>query len=179
LVVSKKIYTFAIVMKKLSFIFLLSFILVACSKEKITPGSYTQGQPQPEDTTSWQSLYEDAGVLPSWGNVNQTNELVGTTWVLTHLQIGLTTQPLPIDTVRFINNIHYTINSGAVRTYQLSVGVATSSKSLTLNYHFPFGSGNYKGEVASTFVSDGVIYNCEFYNTNTSTMMVRASFVKI
>ena len=166
-------------MKNLSFIFLFGFILVSCSKEDMTPGSYKPSQPEPEDTTSWQSLYQDAGTLPNWSGGNQSNELVGTTWVLTHLQIGLTTQPLPIDTIRFINNIYYTINSGAVRTYQLSAGVATSSKSLTLNYHYPFGSGNYKGEVASTFVSDGVIYNCEFYNTNTSTMMVRATFIKL
>lgn len=166
-------------MKNLGFIFLLSVILVSCSKEDMTPGSYKPSQPPDQDTTSWQSTYEDAGTLPNWGSGSQTNELVGTTWVLTHLQIGLTTQPLPIDTIRFVNNIYYTINSGSVRTYQLSSGVATSSKSLTLNFHYPFGSGNYKGEVSPTFVSDGVIYNCEFYNTNTSTMMVRASFIKL
>ena len=166
-------------MKNLGFIFLLSVILVSCSKEDMTPGSYKPSQPPAQDTTSWQSTYEDAGTLPNWGSGSQTNELVGTTWVLTHLQIGLTTQPLPIDTIRFVNNIYYTINSGSVRTYQLSSGVATSSKSLTLNFHYPFGSGNYKGEVSPTFVSDGVIYNCEFYNTNTSTMMVRASFIKL
>jgi hypothetical protein len=166
-------------MKNLRFIFLLSVILVSCSKEDMTPGSYKPSQPPPQDTTSWQSTYEDAGTIPNWGSGSQTNELVGTTWVLTNLQIGLTTQPLPIDTIRFVNNIYYTINSGSVRTYQLSSGVATSSKSLTLNFHYPFGSGNYKGEVSPTFVSDGVIYNCEFYNTNTSTMMVRASFIKL
>jgi hypothetical protein len=166
-------------MKNLGFIFLLSVILVSCSKEDMTPGSYKPSQPPPQDTTSWQSTYEDAGTIPNWGSGSQTNELVGTTWVLTNLQIGLTTQPLPIDTIRFVNNIYYTINSGSVRTYQLSSGVATSSKSLTLNFHYPFGSGNYKGEVSPTFVSDGVIYNCEFYNTNTSTMMVRASFIKL
>jgi len=172
-------------MKTVSTLFAVLFgVLVmtgfaSCKKEVITPGNYILGQPS-VDTTNWQSLYGDSGTVPTWSNNSSTpNELVGTKWVLTYLQIGFSTPPLSVDTIYFVNNTEYTINTGAVRTYQLSVGVTLSSKSLTLNYHYPFGSGNYTGEVASTFVSDGVILNTEFLNTNSSTTTVRASFLKL
>ncbi len=159
---------------------LLLFIisLISCSKEPITPGNYTISE-EYLDTSSWQTGYKSGGVLPIWTDSLDSNELVGTRWVLTYLQVGFSNPPLPIDTVYFINNVKYTINSGSQRTYQLSSGITTSSKTLVLNYHYPFGSGNYVGQVASTFVSDGVILNCEFKNTNTTTTVVRASFSKL
>lgn len=148
----------------------------SCTKEPI--GHYELADPI-VDTSHWQNDYSNGGDLPTWGTGGQDNELVGTTWVLTYLQIGFSIPPLPIDTVRFLTNTNYTINSGSVRTYQLTNNVTLSSKTLTLNYHYPFGSGNYSGEVASTFVSDGVILNCEFLNINSTTTTVRASFQKI
>lgn len=160
--------------------FLITSLFGSCKKEEITPGNYTTTVP-PVDTTNWQTSYTNGGTIPSWGNgtSNDTNEVVGTVWVLTYLQIGFSTPPLPVDTIRFIDNITYTINGGGGKPYTLTSGVATSSKSLTLNYHYPFGSGNYVGQVSSTFVTDAVILNCEFINTNTTTTTVRASFAKI
>lgn len=159
--------------------FLLASLFTSCKKEEITLGNYTLGN-QPSNTNNWQTQYSNGGVVPNWGGSGSVpNEVVGTRWVLTYLQVGLATPPLPVDTIYFVDNVNYTINSGSYRTYQLSNGVTTSSKTLTLNYHFPFGSGNYSGEVAPTFVSDGVILNCEFHNTNTTTTTVRASFLKI
>jgi len=154
------------------------FSIYSCKKE-VTPGNYTLGQPT-TDTTTWQWQYTYGGVLPNWGSGSLTNELVGTKWVLTYLQIGFSTPPLPIDTIRFVNNVNYTINNdGITRTYQLYNGVTVSSKTLVLNNHYPFGSGNYSGQVSSTFVAEGIILNCEFVNTNTTTTTVRASFLKL
>ncbi len=166
-------------MKNIILGFILSiFLLASCKKDSITPGNY-KTTPAPIDTNHWQNQYTNGGVLPTNTSNSGANEVVGTTWVLTYLQIGFSTSPLPIDTIRFITNNQYSINSGAVRPYNLSTSAGVSSKSLTLNYHYPFGSGNYSGQVASTFVADGVILNCEFVNTNTSTTKVRASFKKI
>lgn len=165
-------------MNKLIFLFGLIMLFASCKKDEITPGNY-KTSPPPVDTSHWQNQYGNGGTLPTWTSGSDTNVAVGTTWVLTYLQVGFSTPPLPIDTIRFINNNSYTINGGSVRPYTLTAGVATSSKSLTLNYHFPFGSGNYVGQVATTFVTDGVILNCEFVNTNTTTTTVRASFSKI
>ncbi len=155
----------------------LAILLFSCKKEPITPGNYTTTAPLP-DTSHWQNQYGNGGTLPTWGNGNSNNELVGTKWVLTNLQTGFSTM-LPIDTIRFISNTYYTINSGAVKTYQFSSGVASNSKTLTLNYHFPFGSGNYSGEVASTFVTDSVMNNVEFKNIQNTATIVRAWFVRI
>jgi len=156
----------------------ISILLISCQKEEITPGNYHLGQ-QTIDTTTWKYVYNNGGVVPSWGNTSDSNELIGTRWVLTYLQIGFSTPPLPPDTLNFISVSKYTINDGSERPYQLSNNVATNSKTLTLYFHYPFGSGNYAGQVASTFVSDGVILNCEFKNINTPTTVVRASFSKI
>ena len=160
------------------FILILSCVcFISCKKEEITPGNYQTTQPVTE-TTNWQDQYGNGGTVPTWTN-SDTNEIIGTTWVLTFLQIGFSTPPLPIDTIRFINTTTYTINGGTPKPYTLTTGVGVNSKSLTLNYHYPFGSGNYVGEVASSFVSDGVILNCEFTNTNTTTTTIKASFIKL
>lgn len=159
-------------------IILLGSLFTSCKKDNITPGNYKTVTP-PIDTTHWQTQYSNGGTVPTWNAGGDTNVAVGTTWVLTYLQVGFSTPPLPIDTIRFISNTSYTINNGGAKPYTLTAGVATSSKALTLNYHYPFGSGNYVGQVSSTFVTDGVILNCEFVNTNTTTTTVRASFTKL
>ena len=157
---------------------LIIFLGVSCRKNTITPGNYI-AKPELKDTTRWQTNYTNGGVIPTTNLSTTPNEFVNTKWVLTYLQIGFSTPPLPVDTVFFIDNNHYTINSGSYRTYQLYSGVTLSSKTLLLNYHYPFGSGNYSGQVASTFVTDGVILNTEFVNTNSLTIKVKASFLKI
>ena len=166
-------------MKKIITLVSIICLVYSCKKEAITPGNY-KVVPTQQDTSHWQSQYSSGGVLPNWGGgSNVNNEVYGTKWVLTYLQVGFSSPPLPIDTILFVNNTHYTINSGAVKPYTLTSGVGVSSKSLTLYYHYPFGSGHYSGQVSSSFVSDGVILNCEFVNINTSTTKVRASFNKI
>ena len=152
-------------------------LLLSCKKDAITPGNYTT-TPATPDTSHWQNQYTSGGTLPTWTTGITNNELVGTTWVLTNLQTSFSSV-LPIDTVRFIDNTYYTINSGAVKTYQLSSGVASNSKTLTLNFHFPFGSGNYSGEVASTFVTDKAMNNVEFKNIQTTSTTVRAWFIRL
>ncbi len=156
---------------------ILGFLIYSCKKDTITPGNYGQPIPPPIDTTHWQNQYTNGGTTPNFGS-NITTELVGTIWVLTKLQTGFSSS-LPIDTVRFIDNTNYTINGGAVKPYQLTSGVASNSKTLTLNYHYPFGSGNYAGEVAGTFVTDSVIDNVEFKNIQTTSTTVRAWFKRI
>ena len=166
-------------MKNILFLLIFGLLLTSCKKDTITPGNYQAGTQPTNPPSNWQSGYGNGGVLPPWGNTTSNNEVVGTTWVLTYLKIGFATPPLPADTIRFTTNTSYTINGGAVRSYQLSSGVTLSSKTLTQNYHYPFGSGNYAGEVATTFVADGVILNCQFKNINSTTENIFASFKKI
>ncbi len=156
---------------------MLLMALLSCKKDTIIPGNYTTTTPK-QDTSHWQNQYGNGGTLPTWGNSGANNELVNTMWALIQLQTAFS-NVLPVDTVRFIDNTNYTINGGAVRTYQLSAGVASNSKTLTLNYHFPFGSGNYSGEVAPTFVTDSVMNNVEFKNIQNTSTTVRAWFARI
>ncbi len=168
-------------MKKIVIIISLIGLFVACKKnplEPITPGSYSLAPTKEKDTTTWVWQYVDSGVLPSWGNVSKYNELVGTVWVLKKVVTDFATS-YPNDTIRFVDNTFYTINNKAVIPYQFSAGVGTTSKTLTLNYFYPFGSGHYSGQLSQNFVTDGVINNAEFKNIETTNGLVRAWFEKI
>lgn len=172
------------VIKSVGFIILISFglflflsLFASCKKEPITPGNYQAGKVPPEDTTTWQWQYGNGGTLPNW-NGNQLYDLVGTKWVLTKVVTGFATT-YPNDTIKFINNNNYVLNSNAARPYQISAGVASTNKTLTLYYFYPFGGSHYSGEVGQFFVTDGVINNCEFMNIQNSTSTVRAWFVKL
>ena len=158
-------------------LFLILSLFVSCSKEPITPGSYQAGTLPVEDTTTWQWQYSNGGTLPNWG-INQGNDLVGTKWVLTKVMSGFATT-YPNDTIVFVSSTNYTCNNNAVRPYQLTAGVASTNKTLSLYYFYPFGGSHYSGEVGQFFVSDGVINNCEFINIQNTTSKIKAWFVKI
>jgi hypothetical protein len=162
-------------------LFIISLCVVTClflaSCKKITPGSYAQNEPKPEDTTTWEWKYTYKGTLPNWGG-STNNELVGTRWVLTKVVTAFATS-YPNDTIEFVSNNQYKCNFYALRTYTLTAGVASTNKTLTLNYFLPFGGSHYSGEVGQYFVSDGQINNAEFKNIQNSTATVRAWFLKL
>ena len=153
------------------------FLLGSCKKDTITPGNYQAGTTPVKDTTTWQWQYSNGGTLPNWSN-NQANELAGTKWVLTKIVTGFATS-FPNDTIEFINSNNYVMNGNAARPYQLTAGVASTNKTLTLYYFYPFGGSHYSGEVGQFFVSDGLIDNCEFTNIQNTTSKCRAWLVKI
>ena len=157
---------------------LISFLLASCSKDPITPGNYQAGTPTPPDTTNWQDQYGNGGTLPNWGTTPTSNELVGTKWVLNKTVTAFATS-YPNDTIRFVSNTEYTLNGGAVRPYQLSAGVASTNKTLSLYFFQPFGGSHYSGQVGYYFVSDGVITQAEFHNIQNTTQTVMAWFTKI
>ena len=115
---------------------LFLFLSLFASCKKITPGSYSQNQPKPADTTTWEWKYTYKGVLPNWGG-STNNELVGTKWVLTKVVTAFATS-YPNDTIQFVTNTQYKCNFYALRTYTLTAGVASTNKTLTLNYFLPF-----------------------------------------
>jgi hypothetical protein len=160
----------------ITFLIILTFVSLfsSCKKSEITPGNYKTVTPV--DCTPTEPNYANGGTTPT--NTPTNNQAIGTKWVLTYFKSGFSTPPLPSDTIRFIDNTYYTINSGAVKKYTLTSGVTLSSLSLTLDYHYPFGSGNYTGEISSTFVTDGVMYNIVFINTNSTTPNITAVFKK-
>lgn len=156
----------------------LAVLIVSCEKEPITPGNYSAGTPTPPDTTTWQWQYGNGGTLPNWGSGTQTNELVGTVWVLTKVVNGFATS-YPNDTIKFVNNTNYTLNNGAVRPYQLSSSAGSTNKTLALYYFAPFGGSHYSAQVGFYFVSDGFMNNAEFTNIQNTTATTRAWFVKL
>ena len=157
---------------------LICLLLTSCSKEEITPGNYQAGTQPIVSTTNWQDQYGNGGTLPNWTSGTTNNELVGTTWVLTKVMSGFATT-YPNDTIRFVNNNSYTLNNGAIRPYQLTSGVASTNKTLSLYYFQPFGGSHYSGEVGFYFVSDGVINQAEFLNIQNNTSTIKAWFIKI
>jgi hypothetical protein len=159
---------------KAFFVALIIGVLASC--KGITPGNYEPNSPLPPDTSHWQNQYTNGGLLPV--GATTSSPLIGTTWVLTKFVAGFSTS-FPNDTLRFIGQSTYTINGGSERPYQLTAGVASTNKSLSLYYFSPFGGSHYSGQVGYTFISDGFIDNAEFKNIQNSTSKIRAWFVKI
>lgn len=155
------------------------FSLSSCKKE-ITPGNYTLGE-ETLDTTTWQWQYANGGTLPNWGN-GSNNELYDTKWVVLRYNIGGFSMAYPNDTIRFVDNSHYTLNNGLVAdylTYQISPITGSTNKTLTLNFFSTFGGSNYSGQVGQYFVSQALsseipitFINMQF-NTTTNAWFIR------
>jgi hypothetical protein len=104
--------------------------------------------------------YVNGGVLNTTTTVS--NNLTGTKWVITkYVQNFVTTYVT--DTLSFISQTLYKINSSTTRNYSLSGVVGNNMKSLSL-YSFTTLGGDWSGQVQSTFISDGVINNALFTN---------------
>jgi len=162
------------VMKNLFIVLLVVLALSSCKKDDF--GQYKQVPEtvynQPEDSTA----YTYGGTLPSSGNA--TNALVGTKWVLTEY-LSAFAHEYPNDTIEFVTINQYTINGGAVRTYQLNSLPLSTNFDLSLYFFFPFGGSHYSGEVGGTFIDDGEINNVEFINIQNSSSTIKAWFQKI
>ena len=159
-------------MKKL--LFAVSVILAFASCEKEDFGQYSQ-QLEPEDNPPT-TVYTYGGTLPSTGTVS--NDLVGTTWVLTKYVSAFATE-YPYDTIAFVSNNEYTINGGAVRTYQLNSLPLSNNFDLSLYFFFPMGGSHYSGEVGGTFIGDGEINNVQFQDIQNEGNTILTWFTKI
>ncbi len=147
---------------------ILLLLLTGCTKEVITPGNY---YPKAEliDSSKWQDDYVNGGVIPTFGNNNiQSNELVGTTWVLTKIltNYGVT---LLSDTLHFLSNGRYYVNSDSLTIahyslYQVQNYMTLEFKPLIpMNYMFcktsNLGVGFANGQQIIS------VYFTNYYNT--------------
>jgi hypothetical protein len=159
-------------MKKLLFVVSVILIFASCKKEEF--GQYNQVL-EPVDNLPT-TTYVYGGTLPSTGTVS--NDLVGTTWVLTKYVSAFATE-YPYDTIAFVSNNEYTINGGAVRTYQLNSLPLSNNFDLSLYFFFPMGGSHYSGEVGETFVGDGEINNVQFQDLQNEGNTILTWFTKI
>jgi hypothetical protein len=88
------------------------------------------------------------------------NDIVGTKWVVTKFYDGFSNN-YPNDTLYFVNNTQYTINSGTPKSYNLTTGLGSNMTTLNLYGFYTIG-GDYSGMVPNTFVSDGQINSVSF-----------------
>ena len=153
--------------------------LLGCTKDVITPGNY---YPKAEliDSTKWQDDYVNGGVIPTFGNNNtQSNELVGTTWVLTKIQTAFVTTILS-DTLHFITNTKYYLNSDS--TYKPTYGLYAAQNNVTLEFK-PLVSMNYvqcsTNQLGVGFANGPQIIGVEFVNLYNTTTTFKAWFTKI
>lgn len=117
------------------------FLLFSCAKEPITPGNYGM-EPEKKDTTSWQSKYIDGGATPNSGWVTQTtkNDLFGTDWrIIDLVYTNGYNPPFNQDTIHFINNTNYTINSDTTQ-YTYSFYTTMGNATLTFNEFKPINT---------------------------------------
>jgi hypothetical protein len=112
--------------------------------------------------------YTYSGII---GNPTNTSpSLVGTKWIITkYIQNFVPTYPN--DTIVFVSNTKYTINSGSLRNYSLSSIVGNNMSSLAL-YSFTTMGGDWSGQVQNTFINDWVINNSVFTNIMSSGQQV-------
>ena len=155
-------------------ILILSTILIFTSCEKEPYGQYHTA-PEEISANDPNGGFIYNGTLPTNTAVN---DLIGTKWLLVKYVTAFATD-FPNDTIDFVSPNTYTINSGAVRTYQLSVLPLSTNYDLSLYYFFPFGGSHYSGEVGATFIGDGEINNAEFMDIQNSSSTIRAWFTKL
>jgi hypothetical protein len=161
-------------MKNLIIVILAIISLSSCTKE-----DFGQYHSEPENTYNDphdSTIYVYGGTLPNSGT--STNDLVGTKWVLTKYVSAFATE-YPNDTLDFVSANTYTLNGGAVRTYQLASIPSSTNFNLSLYFFFPFGGSHYSGDVGGMFVQDGEINNSEFQDIQNSSSTIRAWFMKI
>lgn len=163
-------------MKNLLFLaIIIGLFTTSCKKEEF--GYVDVGEDSTYvDTTAWDADYADGGTLQN--GTGAENELVGTKWVLVKYVSAFATE-YPNDTIEFVSQNDYTINGGAVRTYQLSSIPSSTNYDLQLNFFFPFGGSHYSGQVGGYFVEDGLISNTEFIDIQNTSATIRAWFEKI
>jgi len=136
----------------------LVVLLSSCTKEDY--GQYHEVPENPtEDTTSWEAAYQNAGTLPV-NAVNDTNNLAGTTWVLTEYREGnFTTITLnPPDTLVFIQEHMYSYN-GQIYTY----GLYSSGNVWKLDLYDSMRFGYISGSIPGSFMRLGEFYLKKFY----------------
>jgi len=162
-------------MKRFLMLVLLSLIIailaMSCQKDEITSPYGQVPEEVPVDTTTW----TDGGTITT-GN-DTLNDLIGTTWVLTKYVTAFAVET-PYDTIRFISNNEYTLNSGTARAYRLSNIPLSTNKELSLYFFVPFGGSHYSGQVGKYFIDDGIISNVEFTDIQNTSMTIQAWFQK-
>jgi hypothetical protein len=121
-------------MKQLLIILSLALSFTSCKKYE---GNYQQ-VPDPVDTTSWQDGYQDGGVLPGGGTATQ-NPLVGTSWALTEMMVGVSVTTLN-DTIHFTTNTSYYINSDSLDIKQYQYYVTQNLVTLTFHNFTPINA---------------------------------------
>jgi hypothetical protein len=153
---------------------LMVFLLASCAKEDF--GQYDTVQEPINNNISDTTSYVYGGTVPN-GN-NASNDLIGTKWVLTKYVSAFATES-PNDTIEFVSANRYTINGGAVRTYQLSSSPNSTNYQLSLYFFFPFGGSHYTSQVGHYFIEDGEVNNVDFIDNQNINTTIKAWFVRI
>jgi len=129
------------------------------------------------DTTDWHDKYDNGGSLTN--DIDNTNELLGTKWVLTEYRVGFGPIQHPYDTIYFRTSNTYNVNDGGARSYTLSSLPSSTNKELTLNYFFTFGGSHYSGQIGGTFIEDWQMNNVLFTDLQNNGIQVQAFFERI
>lgn len=169
--------------KTLTLILIIIFCLlqICCEKGEITPGSYTP-TPTPEKIDSVETIpFVDGGTIPTFpSGFQQNNELVGTSWVLTEVKIDFGTSTMMDDTLHFLSNGWYYVNSDS--TYKARYLLYNVQNNVTLTFQ-PFIPMNYimcsTNELGDDFVSGGQIIGVNFVNQYNTVSSFKAWFTKI
>jgi hypothetical protein len=152
----------------------LLFLFTGCKKDNPTP--YI---PPSEDTTTYQNPYTNGGVLPNWTNGTQTNDLVGTTWVLTKIMNGFGSTTMH-DTIHFVSNNKYYVGSDTTNSALYTLYSAQNNMTLTFKPLIPV---NYMhcstDELGLGFANGSQIIGVKFVNLYDTNTNFKAWFTKI
>jgi hypothetical protein len=157
------------------FLFMCLFLILSCKKEPVEPVVQQQDM-----VDSLDNEYEYGGVYQN-GTGADVLTLSGTEWVLEKVVFKpATTYEYPKDTVRFISDSEYTINSDTLkRKYVLSPVMGSTNYSLSLYFFEPFGGSLYGGQIGAYSIQSGQLSNVEFDDLQDDSKYVTAWFVKL
>jgi hypothetical protein len=154
---------------------LIMFTVTGCKKNN--PAPYVP--PTSVDTTNWQNQYTNGGTLPNWTSGTQTNDLVGTTWLLTKIMNGFGTT-IMYDTLHFVTNIKYYIGSDTTNSASYTLYSAQNNMTLTFKPLMPV---NYMhcstDQLGLGFASGSQIIGVEFVNLYDTSTKFKAWFTKL
>ena len=153
---------------------LTTTIFFSCKKDNPVPIADTTPTP-----TTQTNPYTNGGTLPNWTSGTQTNELVGTTWVLTKIINGFGTTIMN-DTLHFVTSGKYYVGSDTTNSALYTLYSAQNTMTLTFK---PLISVNHifcsTNQLGPGFASGPLIIGVEFKDPYNTSNTFKAWFTKI
>jgi len=155
---------------------IITVLLLFASCKKNNPQPTTV---EPVTTQPWENQYPNNGTLPTWTTSTSSDDLVGTTWVLTKIINGFGTTYMS-DTLHFVTSTKYYVGSDTTQSALYSLYASQNNMVLTFKPLIPV---NYihcsTDQLGVGFANGTQIIGVDFVNSYNTSTNFKAWFTKI